>query len=289
MTEHYLPVKESLGYKNVKTALWNVFQIDLDKITIREGEYENFGFDLTYNSIPTKVVVAGTGKNQQFEIGEGGKITISLPNPDYPTSAFLKTQFFHRVIKNPMIKDRVRYLFGKKEEDIEFVFKVLRDYLESDEAKLLLKNRDIILDTVSIDTIGVVEDHLELLLIDDNLWLSYTEHDHLLKLQEKINNYIHYLESKQYVEKYGDNFKEKVIHVTFQYAPSDNGLAFLVQVQKVLQSTDMSLKVTLPDWNESYSASFRRYGEFLKNVREIIWNLIWKNQYSMQVLKKVSI
>ena len=73
------------------------------------------------------------------------------------------------------------------------------------------------------------------------------ENLHLLKLQEKINNYIHYLDSKQYVEKYSDNFKEKVIHVTLQYVPSDNGLAFLVQVQKVLQSTDMSLKVTLPD------------------------------------------
>ena len=247
MTEHYLPVKESLGYKNVKKALWNVFQIDLDKISIREGEYENFAFDLTYNRIPITIVVAGTGKHQQFEFGEGGMITIVLPDPDYPTSSFLETQFLGRVIKDPTIKKRVRHLFGKKEEDIEFVFKVLKDYLESDEAKLLLKNKDIILDTVSIDTIGVVEDHLELLLIDDNLWLSYTEHDHLLKLQEKINNYIHYLESKQYVEKYGDNFKEKVIHVTFQYAPSDNGLAFLVQVQKVLQSTDMSLKVTLPD------------------------------------------
>lgn len=246
MTEHYLPVKESLGYKNVKKALKMFFSIDLDKITIREGGYENFRFDLTYNRIPIIIIVAATGKHQQFEIGEGGTVTISLPDPDYPTSSFSETQFLDCVIKDPTIEKRIRHISGKKEE-VEFAFKVLKDYLESDEAKLLLKNRDIIWDTVSIDTIGVVEDHLELLLIDDNLWLSYTEHDHLLKLQEKINNYIHYLESKQYVEKYGDNFKEKVIHIIFQYAPSDNGLAFLVQVQKVLQSTDMSLKVTLPD------------------------------------------
>ena len=247
MTEHYLPVKESLGYKNVKKALKMFFSIDLDKITIREGGYENFRFDLTYNRIPIIIIVAATGKHQQFEIGEGGTVTISLPDPDYPTSSFSETQFLDCVIKDPTIEKRIRHISGKKEEEVEFAFKVLKDYLESDEAKLLLKNRDIIWDTVSIDSIGVVEDHLELLLIDDNLWLSYTEHDHLLKLQEKINNYIHYLESKQYVEKYGDNFKEKVIHIIFQYAPSDNGLAFLVQVQKVLQSTDMSLKVTLPD------------------------------------------
>lgn len=76
--ENYLPIKEGLGYKNVKTALWNVFQIDLEKIPIREGDFENFGFDLTYNKIPLKIVVAGTGKHQQFEFGEGGGQQIKL-------------------------------------------------------------------------------------------------------------------------------------------------------------------------------------------------------------------
>ena len=32
MTEHYLPIKESLGYKNVKQALQNVFSVNLDDI-----------------------------------------------------------------------------------------------------------------------------------------------------------------------------------------------------------------------------------------------------------------
>ena len=81
------------------------------------------------------------------------------------------------------------------------------------------------------------------LLIDGNLWLPDTEEEHLLKLQEKLNNYIYFLESKQYVERYGDKFDKKVIHITFRYSPSDNGLAFLAAVQKVLQPTDMSLKV----------------------------------------------
>ncbi|MDO4666522.1 MAG: hypothetical protein Q4A90_01650 [Streptococcus sp.] len=247
MTEHYLPVRESLGYKNVRKALKTVFSIDLDKLPIREGEYENFAFDLTYNSIPAIVVVAATGKYQQFEFGEGGTVTISLPDPDYPTSSFLQTQFLSRAIKDPTIKERVRDVFGAREEDVEFEFKVLKDYLESDEAKLLLKNVDVILDTASIDAIGVVEDRLELLLVDPNLWVTYTENNHLLKLQEKINHYIHYLETKQYVERYGDQFKKKVIRITFQYSPSNEGLAFLAQVQKVLEPTDMSLTVVLPD------------------------------------------
>lgn len=105
----------------------------------------------------------------------------------------------------------------------------------------------VVLDTTSIDAIGIVDGHLELLLLDSNHWYSYTEHDHLLKLQEKINNYIHYLESKQYVAQYGDQFDKKVINITFKYSPSDNGLAFLVQVQKALQHTDMSLTVVFPD------------------------------------------
>ncbi|AQP43169.1 Uncharacterised protein [Streptococcus gallolyticus] len=147
--------------------------------------------------------------------------------------------------------------FGKPTEEkqwgVIYNFKEFQIIAEVDprgmDAQITFRPREnhIYFDTTTIDTVGVVDGSLELLLIDDNLWNSDTEHDHLLKLQETINNYIYYLETKQYVEKHGDNFKEKVIHITFQYVPSDNGLAFLGQVQKILQPTDMSLKVTLPD------------------------------------------
>ena len=98
-----------------------------------------------------------------------------------------------------------------------------------------------------LDAIGVVDSHLELLLVDPIGWEEEIEAVHLEILQEKINNYIHFLESKQYVDRYGDSFDKKVIQITFQYSPSDNGLAFLAAVQKVLQPTDMSLKVELPE------------------------------------------
>ena len=83
--------------------------------------------------------------------------------------------------------------------------------------------------------------------MDSVSWEEEIEAVHLEILQEKINNYIHFLESKQYVERYGDKFDKKIVHITFQYSPSDNGLAFLAAVQKVLQPTDMSLKVELPE------------------------------------------
>ena len=110
-----------------------------------------------------------------------------------------------------------------------------------------IKETPIQLEVSEIDAIGTSDTDLELLLIDSNLWLPDTEEEHLLKLQEKLNNYILFIENKQYVERYGDKFDKKIIHITFQYSPSDNGLAFLAAVQKVLQPTDMSLKVELPE------------------------------------------
>ena len=131
------------------------------------------------------------------------------------------------------------------------------EYIVNEQKKEENKNRrkiksvaevwPIVLDVTSIDAMGVSDDHLELLLIDENKWIESLEEEHLLKLQEKLNNYIYFLENKQYVERYGDSFDKKVIHITFQYSPSDNGLAFLATVQKTLQNTDMSLKVELPD------------------------------------------
>ena len=136
--------------------------------------------------------------------------------------------------------------------DEEKVEKILKEFKEKyyNPPKVVEPIKEvekIELDVTSIDAMGVSDDHLELLLIDENKWIESLEEEHLLKLQEKLNNYIYFLESKQYVARYGDKFDKKVIHITFQYSPSDNGLAFLAAVQKTLQNTDMSLKVELPE------------------------------------------
>ena len=135
------------------------------------------------------------------------------------------------------------------EEKVEKILKEFKEkYYNPPKAVKTIKTVEKIeLDVTSIDAMGVSDDHLELLLIDENKWIESLEEEHLLKLQEKLNNYIYFLESKQYVERYGDKFDKKVIHITFQYSPSDNGLAFLTAVQKTLQNTDMSLRVEFPD------------------------------------------
>ena len=113
--------------------------------------------------------------------------------------------------------------------------------------ELLQKAISSELEPSELDAIGIVDNHLELLLVDSVGWQEEIEVVHLEILQEKLNYYIYFLESKQYVARYGDSFDKKVIHITFQYSPSDNGLAFLAAVQKVLQPTDMILKVELPE------------------------------------------
>ena len=135
------------------------------------------------------------------------------------------------------------------EEKVEKILKEFKEkYYNPPKVVETIKTVEKIeLDVTSIDAMGVSDDHLELLLIDENKWIESLEEEHLLKLQEKLNNYIYFLESKQYVSRYGDSFDKKVIHITFQYSPSDNGLAFLAAVQKVLQPTDMSLKAELPE------------------------------------------
>ena len=126
--------------------------------------------------------------------------------------------------------DRKRHYFSEKEFE-ELLKKAISSELKPTE----------------LDAIDIVDNHLELILVDPVGWQEEIETVHLEILQEKINNYIHFLESKQYVDRYGDSFDKKVIQITFQYSPSDNGLAFLAAVQKVLQPTDMSLKVELPE------------------------------------------
>lgn len=131
MTEsHYLPIKESLGYKNVKKALTNIFPINLDYIEIRTGEFENFGFTFLYGGSDINMGISSTGKKQQFEFGEGGVFDSSLPNPRYPQDSFLSRRFLSYFIVDPSVKKKLENIFGKNEKDVEYAMQVLKDYLD---------------------------------------------------------------------------------------------------------------------------------------------------------------
>lgn len=92
-------------------------------------------------------------------------------------------------------------------------------------------------DVKVIDGMGIDRERkaICLLLTDHFAWKdddSLNEYDHLMLLQEKINAYISYLESKQYEEQYpGEAFDMAVIEIHFKYDITDNCEKFLNTVQ----------------------------------------------------------
>ncbi|RSJ90481.1 NAD glycohydrolase inhibitor [Streptococcus cristatus] len=181
-----------------------------------------------------------------FEIDTRKLVPLILDTIEKLPNELKTSGYYARLIGN------IKSIPSFKYYEVEKVEKILKEFKEKyynppKVVETIKTVEEIELDVTSIDAMGVADDHLELLLIDENKWIEALEGEHLLKLQEKLNNYIYFLESKQYVKRYGDNFVKKVIHITFQYSPSDNGLAFLAAAQKVLQPTDMSLKVELPE------------------------------------------
>lgn len=141
MSEQYLPVRDSLGYKEVRTALDQVFSIDLDDIQIRKGEYENFAFSFKYGGYDLEMVLSSTGKNKQFEFGEGGRFSISLPNPKYPNDSFLERIYFHNLLTDKNLISDVKDAFGKKRGSIMKSLVILKNFLDSNQAKVLLNNK----------------------------------------------------------------------------------------------------------------------------------------------------
>ncbi|OFD56208.1 hypothetical protein BWGOE4_32750 [Bacillus mycoides] len=102
-----------------------------------------------------------------------------------------------------------------------------------------------VIDLDQIDAIGVEGKNLKFLIID---YLDWEYEDmHLDVLQEKINNYLIYIEDKQYFKDYGDNFEKKIISIHFQNSVSENGLKFLDVVSSQLSNTDIFIDIHLPE------------------------------------------
>ena len=133
MSEDYLPIRDSLGYQNVKQALEKIFSIDLDTITINKGEDENFNFPLVYKGYHMTIGISSTGKNTQLEAGEGGLFNIWFTQTD--------EQRFSVTLLSQMINDKsIKRVYGRDQKSIERTMQLLKDFLDSDRAEMLLKN-----------------------------------------------------------------------------------------------------------------------------------------------------
>ena len=133
MSELYLPIRDSLGYQNVKQALERVFSIDLDTIAIHEGEDENFNFPFVYKGYHMTMGISSTSKNRQFEAGEGGLFNIWFTQTD--------EQRFSVTLLSQAIDDKsIKRVYGRDKKSVEHTLQLLKDFLDSDRAEVLLKN-----------------------------------------------------------------------------------------------------------------------------------------------------
>ena len=133
MSELYLPIRDSLGYQNVKQALERVFSINLDTIAIHEGEDENFNFPFMYKGYHMTMGISSTSKNRQFEAGEGGLFNIWFTQTD--------EQRFSIIFLSKIIDDKsIKRVYGCDEKSVEHTLQLLKDFLDSERAEVLLKN-----------------------------------------------------------------------------------------------------------------------------------------------------
>ena len=133
MSEAYLPIRESLGYQNVKKALEKIFSIDLDTIAIHEGEDENFNFPFVYKGYHMTMGISSTSQNRQLEAGEGGLFNIWFTQAD--------EQRFSITFLSKIIDDKsLKRVYGRDKKSVEHTLQLLKDFLNSDRAAVLLKN-----------------------------------------------------------------------------------------------------------------------------------------------------
>ncbi|MFV0393151.1 MAG: DUF6572 domain-containing protein [Coprobacillaceae bacterium] len=102
-----------------------------------------------------------------------------------------------------------------------------------------------ITETEQIDAIGRDGDVLKLMIVDFLDW-KY-EDMHLELLQDKINNYIAFIENKLYVQEYGDNFVEKRIDIHFQHGITANGIKFINAVSAKVNQISIFINIHLPE------------------------------------------
>jgi len=101
-----------------------------------------------------------------------------------------------------------------------------------------------VVESNKIDAMGKSKENNELLfLITDHLdWEN--EHEHLVILQNKINSYLKFIESKQYADTYPqDTFDGYVLEIHFQNGMSENCLKFLDVVANQVEELNIRIRV----------------------------------------------
>ena len=105
-----------------------------------------------------------------------------------------------------------------------------------------------IIDGIAIDK---ERNAIVLLLTDHLLWEgedALSEFEHLNLLQDKINAYISYLESRQYEETYPtEQFSFAIIEIHFKYSVTENCEKFLNKVQNQIGQLGIKIEAIIAD------------------------------------------
>lgn len=105
-----------------------------------------------------------------------------------------------------------------------------------------------VIDKDKVDGIGIGKDGKSLvLLITDHMDWS-DEYVHLIRLQEKINSYVNFLESEQYKEIYPDSqFSKYLIEIHFKYQMSENCIRWIETANNQLSNNKIKIEYIVID------------------------------------------
>lgn len=97
-----------------------------------------------------------------------------------------------------------------------------------------------------VDSVAYEDDFLFLQLYDHLDFEGKFEKDHMLMLQDKLNTYIWYIDSKQYREAYlGKEFNNYLIKNFFVFESSILCKEFIIHANKRLGNTNIKIEYTV--------------------------------------------
>ena len=102
-----------------------------------------------------------------------------------------------------------------------------------------------VVETNKIDAMGISKDKRSLILmLSDHLdWEN--EANHLYLLQEKINAYLGFIETKQYEKIYSNKFESYIIDIRSKFAETGNCRKFIEVVNRQIDKYGISIIVSV--------------------------------------------
>lgn len=111
---------------------------------------------------------------------------------------------------------------------------------------MAIDNKDV------VDSVAYEENKLILQIYDHLDFEKEFEYDHMVMLQDKLNTYIWYIESKQFEDTYPEKkFSNFLINIFFMFEPTELCKDFLNNVNVKLAKSNIHIEYFLDDLEDS--------------------------------------